>query len=163
MRGVAGVDLEQASAQDVLKYAVEQFYPRLTMACSFQKEESVLVHMLSEIEPSAHVFTIDTGVMFAETLTTWKAFEDRFGVTAAAPRDAEASRVYEPPLASTPLMVTTTEPDVYALMLTTTSSDVASGSAAATGLASGSAAAGIFAAVSSAESVLSGCDAALSE
>jgi phosphoadenosine phosphosulfate reductase len=78
MRGVAGADLEQASAQDVLKYAVEQFYPRLTMACSFQKEESVLVHMLSEIEPSAHVFTIDTGVMFAETLTTWKAFEDRF-------------------------------------------------------------------------------------
>jgi phosphoadenosine phosphosulfate reductase len=78
MRGVAGVDLEQASAQDVLKYAVEQFYPRLTMACSFQKEESVLVHMLSEIEPSAHVFTIDTGVLFAETLTTWKAFEDRF-------------------------------------------------------------------------------------
>jgi len=78
MRSVAGADLEQASAQDVLKYAVEQFHPRLTMACSFQKEESVLVHMLSEIEQSAHVFTIDTGVMFAETLTTWKAFEDRF-------------------------------------------------------------------------------------
>jgi phosphoadenosine phosphosulfate reductase len=78
MRGVAGVDLEQASAQDVLKYAVEQFHPRLTMACSFQKEESVLVHMLCEIEPSAHVFTIDTGVLFGETLTTWKAFEDRF-------------------------------------------------------------------------------------
>jgi phosphoadenosine phosphosulfate reductase len=72
--------LEQASAQDVLKYAVEQFHPRLTMACSFQKEESVLVHMLCEIEPTARVFTIDTGVLFPETLTTWKAFEDRFGV-----------------------------------------------------------------------------------
>jgi phosphoadenosine phosphosulfate reductase len=72
--------LEQASAEDVLKYGVENFHPRLTMACSFQKEESVLVHMLSEIEPSARVFTIDTGVLFPETLTTWKAFEDRFGV-----------------------------------------------------------------------------------
>jgi phosphoadenosine phosphosulfate reductase len=72
--------LEQASAQDVLKYGVENFHPRLTMACSFQKEESVLVHMLSEIEPSARVFTIDTGVLFPETLTAWKAFEDRFGV-----------------------------------------------------------------------------------
>ena len=50
------------------------------MACSFQKEESVLVHMLSLLERSAHVFTIDTGVLFPETLTTWKAFEDRFGV-----------------------------------------------------------------------------------
>jgi phosphoadenosine phosphosulfate reductase len=82
MRGLA-VDpehLEQASAQDVLKYAVENFHPRLTMACSFQKEETVLVHMLTEIEPSARAFTIDTGVLFPETLTTWKAFEDRFGL-----------------------------------------------------------------------------------
>lgn len=81
MRGLAQQpDLEEASAQDVLKYGVEQFHPRLTMACSFQKEESVLVHMLCEIEPTARVFTIDTGVLFPETLTTWKAFEDRFGV-----------------------------------------------------------------------------------
>jgi phosphoadenosine phosphosulfate reductase len=81
VRGLAQQpDLEEASAQDVLKYGVEQFHPRLTMACSFQKEESVLVHMLCEIEPTARVFTIDTGVLFPETLTTWKAFEDRFGV-----------------------------------------------------------------------------------
>jgi phosphoadenosine phosphosulfate reductase len=80
MRGMTEIDLEQASAQDVLRYAVEQFHPRLTMACSFQKEESVLVHMLCEIEPSAHVFTIDTGVLFPETLSTWKAFEDRYGL-----------------------------------------------------------------------------------
>ncbi len=32
-----------ASAQEVLAYGVERFHPRLTMACSFQKEESVLV------------------------------------------------------------------------------------------------------------------------
>ncbi len=73
-------DLEQASAQEVLAYAVERFHPRLTMACSFQKEESVLAHMLSEIEPSARMFTIDTGVLFPETLSTWRAFEERFGL-----------------------------------------------------------------------------------
>jgi phosphoadenosine phosphosulfate reductase len=73
-------DLEQASAQDVLAYAVQRFHPRLTMACSFQKEESVLAHMLTEIEPSARVFTIDTGVLFPETLSTWRAFEERFGL-----------------------------------------------------------------------------------
>jgi phosphoadenosine phosphosulfate reductase len=77
-------DLERASAQDVLAYAVERFHPRLTMACSFQKEESVLVHMLTEIEPGANVFTIDTGVLHPETLATWKAFEDRFGVAVEA-------------------------------------------------------------------------------
>jgi phosphoadenosine phosphosulfate reductase len=71
-------DLETASAEEVLAYAIEHYHPRLTMACSFQKEESVLVHMLTRIEPSARVFTIDTGVLFPETLQTWKLFEDRF-------------------------------------------------------------------------------------
>jgi phosphoadenosine phosphosulfate reductase len=80
MRGLAPAQLESASAQDVLAYGVENFHPRLTMACSFQKEESVLFHMLSEIEPEARVFTIDTGVLFAETLTTWRLFEERFGL-----------------------------------------------------------------------------------
>ena len=72
-------DLETASAEEVLAYAVERFHPRLTMACSFQKEESVLLHMLTSIEPDARVFTIDTGVLFPETLETWKRFEERFG------------------------------------------------------------------------------------
>jgi len=72
--------LETASAQDVLSYAVERFAPRLKLACSFQKEESVLIHMLSTIGPDVGVFMIDTGVLFAETLETWKRFEERFGV-----------------------------------------------------------------------------------
>jgi phosphoadenosine phosphosulfate reductase len=72
--------LETASAQEVIAYAVERFHPRLTMACSFQKEESVLVHMLLAERPDARVFMIDTGVLFGETLQTWKQFEDRFGL-----------------------------------------------------------------------------------
>ncbi len=39
-----------------------------------------MVHMLSQIEPEARVFTIDTGVLFPETLQTWKEFEGRFGL-----------------------------------------------------------------------------------
>ena len=73
-------DLESATAVEVLAYAIERFHPRLTTACSFQKEESILLHMLTAIEPRAHVFMIDTGVLFPETLATWKRFEDRFGV-----------------------------------------------------------------------------------
>jgi phosphoadenosine phosphosulfate reductase len=71
-------DLEYASAQEVLAYAIEHFHPRLKTACSFQKEETVLAHMLSEITPDAKLFTIDTGVLFPETLATWKRFEERF-------------------------------------------------------------------------------------
>jgi phosphoadenosine phosphosulfate reductase len=71
-------DLGNATAQEVLGYAVERFGSRLTTACSFQKEESVLVHMLSEIVDAPRIFVIDTGVLFPQTLETWKHFEDRF-------------------------------------------------------------------------------------
>ena len=79
MPATAEHELETASAEEVIAYAVERFHPRLVTACSFQKEESVLVHMLTSICPDARVFTIDTGVLFPETLATWKQFEDRFG------------------------------------------------------------------------------------
>jgi phosphoadenosine phosphosulfate reductase len=71
-------DLEGATAQEVLAYGVENFQPRLTVACSFQKEESVLFHMLSEIDPTVRAFTIDTGVLFPETLSTHRRFAERF-------------------------------------------------------------------------------------
>jgi phosphoadenosine phosphosulfate reductase len=50
------------------------------MLCSFQKEESVLVDALVRIAPDVRLVTIDTGVLFPETLATWRAFEQRFGV-----------------------------------------------------------------------------------
>src|SRR4051794_9174196 len=65
---------------EVLAQAVERHHPRLVMLCSFQKEESVLVDELLRIAPDARIVTIDTGVLFPETLATWRAFEERFGV-----------------------------------------------------------------------------------
>ena len=50
-------------------YMLERFHPRLALACSFQKEETVLLDMLLRLEPTARVFTIDTGVLFEETRT----------------------------------------------------------------------------------------------
>jgi phosphoadenosine phosphosulfate reductase len=73
-------DLESATAEEVLGVVLERFHPRLALACSFQKEESVLLDMLMRIEPEARVFTIDTGVLFDETRETWRAFESRWGV-----------------------------------------------------------------------------------
>jgi phosphoadenosine phosphosulfate reductase len=68
------------TATEALEEAVERFHPRLAMACSFQKEESVLLDLLLAVQPQARVFTIDTGVLFPETIETWRAFEERWGV-----------------------------------------------------------------------------------
>jgi phosphoadenosine phosphosulfate reductase len=72
--------MRRLSAEAVLERAVAEHHPRLVMLCSFQKEESVLVDALVRIAPDARLATIDTGVLFAETLATWRAFEQRFGV-----------------------------------------------------------------------------------
>jgi phosphoadenosine phosphosulfate reductase len=55
-------------------------HENLVFLCSFQKEESVIVDELLRVAPHARVVTIDTGVLFPETLETWRAFEERFGV-----------------------------------------------------------------------------------
>lgn len=59
-------------------------YERLVFLCSFQKEESVILDELLRVAPHARVVTIDTGVLFGETLVTWRAFEEHFGVRIAA-------------------------------------------------------------------------------
>jgi phosphoadenosine phosphosulfate reductase len=68
------------SEQTALARAIEQHHPRIALACSFQKEESVLVHMLLQLVPDPRVFTIDTGVLFPETYAAWREMEQRFGV-----------------------------------------------------------------------------------
>lgn len=57
---------------------------RAVLLCSFQKEESVLLDELLRLDQgtgrAVRILTIDTGVLFEETLQTWRAFEERFGV-----------------------------------------------------------------------------------
>jgi phosphoadenosine phosphosulfate reductase len=79
MRGVTRGKAE-ATAEELLAEAVERHHPSLVMACSFQKEESVLIDMLMAIEPSARVFTIDTGALFPDTYEVWRRVEERYGL-----------------------------------------------------------------------------------
>jgi phosphoadenosine phosphosulfate reductase len=70
-----------AGAQATLAEVVERFHPRLALACSFQKEEAVLLDQLLEIAPDARVFALDTGVLFEETYDIWRTCEERYGIT----------------------------------------------------------------------------------
>lgn len=74
------LDLESYSATEVLEHMVEHYHPHLYVACSFQKEASVIMDLLLRIEPEARFFTLDTGVLFGETYATWAALEKRYGV-----------------------------------------------------------------------------------
>jgi phosphoadenosine phosphosulfate reductase len=71
-------DVESWPAQRVVARVLEEFPGRAALACSFQKEESVLLDMLFELEPNARVFAIDTGYLFPETYELWRAAESRY-------------------------------------------------------------------------------------
>src|SRR3954465_5032750 len=70
--------VEALSAQDVLRICLEQFPGTVALACSFQKEETVLLDMLFGIEPKARVFAIDTHYLFPETYELWREIEQRY-------------------------------------------------------------------------------------
>ena len=66
-------DVESMSAREILRFCLDSFPGNVSLACSFQKEESVLLDMLFELEPKARVFAIDTHYLFPETYELWKA------------------------------------------------------------------------------------------
>lgn len=71
---------EALSARQVVEAMVERFGARVALACSFQKEEAVLLDMLLEVQPRARVFALDTDLLFPETYATWRAVEKRYGI-----------------------------------------------------------------------------------
>ena len=71
-------DVEAMSAEDVLRFTVEHFPGKVALACSFQKEETVLLDLLFAIEPKARVFAIDTHHLFPETYQLWREIEQRY-------------------------------------------------------------------------------------
>jgi phosphoadenosine phosphosulfate reductase len=75
------LDWEATSAQEILAAFLEAFPGRVSLACSFQKEETVLLDMLFAVEPKARVFAIDTHHLFPETYEYWKQVEQRYGTT----------------------------------------------------------------------------------
>ncbi len=74
-------DVESWPAQRVLEVVLAEFPGRVALACSFQKEESVLLDMLFALEQRARVFAIDTHHLFPETYELWREVERRYGTT----------------------------------------------------------------------------------
>jgi phosphoadenosine phosphosulfate reductase len=72
------LDYEAMPAEGILATFLDAFPARVSLACSFQKEESVLLDMLLELDPKARVFALDTHVLFPETYAVWREVERRY-------------------------------------------------------------------------------------
>ncbi|MCE7082292.1 phosphoadenylyl-sulfate reductase [Streptomyces sp. ST2-7A] len=64
----AGRDLEDASASDILRWAVRTFGPRFCVTSSM--EDAVVAHLASRVAPGVDVVFLDTGYHFPETIGT---------------------------------------------------------------------------------------------
>lgn len=67
-----------ASAETLMRWALETFHPRIAIATSLQ--DSVLIHMAVAIRPDVRVFSIDTGRLAEETYACAEAIRRHLGV-----------------------------------------------------------------------------------
>lgn len=71
-----------ATAQEILRFALrERFVGDIAMVSSFGADSAVLLHMVSEVDPSAPVIMVDTGKLFPDTLRYRDLLAERLGLT----------------------------------------------------------------------------------
>jgi phosphoadenosine phosphosulfate reductase len=78
-------DVESMTAEESLLWAYERFGDKLCLTCSWQKQSSVLVHMVSELGIDIPVIELDTGLFFAETYATREKLVERYELELVRP------------------------------------------------------------------------------
>jgi len=73
-------DFENKTPPETLKWALDQFHPRIALASSFSLEDGVITDMLSKINPKFRVFTLDTGRLNQETYSLIDRIRARYDV-----------------------------------------------------------------------------------
>jgi phosphoadenosine phosphosulfate reductase len=74
------VELESASAAEILTWATDRFRNQITMATAFGPEGMVIIHFLARVAPTTAVFNLDTGYQFPETLAMIDRIRQRYGM-----------------------------------------------------------------------------------
>ncbi len=77
---IASDGMESWDADQILRWAVKKFHPRLTISASFGAPEGmILIDMLHRIDPETRVFVLDTGRLHAATYDLIDRVRDRYG------------------------------------------------------------------------------------
>ena len=78
-------DVEAMTAEECLLWAYDRFGDKLCLTCSWQKQSSVLVHMVSELGIDIPVIELDTALFFRETYETRERLVERYGLELIRP------------------------------------------------------------------------------
>lgn len=61
-------EFETKPAQEIIKWAVDTFWPQIALSSSFQTQSMPLLHMASQVRRDILIFFLDTGYHFWDTL-----------------------------------------------------------------------------------------------
>ena len=78
-------EIEALPAEEVIRWAYEEWGDRVCLTCSWQKQSSVLVHMLAELGLPIDVVELDTHLFFRESYETRERLVERYGLTLIRP------------------------------------------------------------------------------
>jgi len=87
--------LESATPHEIIRWAVDRFGGKLTMATAFGPEGCLIIHWLATISPSTYVFNLDTGYQFPETLELRDRIAKRYGIDVVLEKPATTVAEYE--------------------------------------------------------------------
>jgi len=76
----AAAQLEGAPPEAVLRWAASRFAGRIGFATAFGPEGCVLLDVIGREKLAIDVFTLDTGLLFPETVELWRRLEKRYGI-----------------------------------------------------------------------------------
>ena len=77
--------VERMTAEEVIRWAVDEFGDRLCLTCSWQKQSSVLVHMVAELGVEIDIVELDTHLFFRESYETRERLIERYGLRLIGP------------------------------------------------------------------------------
>ncbi|GIW47423.1 MAG: phosphoadenosine phosphosulfate reductase [Deltaproteobacteria bacterium] len=73
------MEFEDKEAQDVIKWALDEFHPRIYIAWSGQAEDMVILDIAHKINPEVRAFALDTGRMHNETYELIEKVREKYG------------------------------------------------------------------------------------
>lgn len=71
---------DKKTPQEVLSYFLHEYKGRIALSSSLGIEDQVLTHMVSNIDNSTKIFTLDTGRLFPETYNLIDKTNKHFGI-----------------------------------------------------------------------------------
>ena len=78
--GQLAVELDDATPQEVIAYALERWGSQVAICTSFQAEGMAILDMAWRLDNDVRIFTVDTGRMHQETYDVMEEVRQRYGI-----------------------------------------------------------------------------------